>query len=157
MQTFSDNEKSRPRPARWSWLPRAALCCFWRGFGKRRGVRSKRTAQNFAFSEFWPFLHLFHVIMKNFYMFLSILIFSVCFILIFEKNAKTPHFRAAFLLCIFFINTSWCRWPDSNRYAIAGGGFWVHYVYQFHHTGGRQDVVYHISPQIARVVFHCWK
>ena len=23
----------------------------------------------------------------------------------------------------------WCRWPDSNRYAIAGGGFWVHYVY----------------------------
>ena len=29
----------------------------------------------------------------------------------------------------------WCRWPDSNRHAIAGGGFWVHYVYQFHHTG----------------------
>ena len=29
----------------------------------------------------------------------------------------------------------WCRWPESNRYAIAGGGFRVHYVYQFHHTG----------------------
>ena len=29
----------------------------------------------------------------------------------------------------------WCRWPDSNRYGIATGGFWVHYVCQFHHTG----------------------
>ena len=30
---------------------------------------------------------------------------------------------------------TWCRWPDSNRHAVASGGFWVHYVYQFHHTG----------------------
>ena len=29
----------------------------------------------------------------------------------------------------------WCRWPDSNRHGIATGGFWVHYVCQFHHTG----------------------
>ena len=21
--------------------------------------------------------------------------------------------------------TTWCRWPDSNRYAVASGGFWV--------------------------------
>ena len=119
MRTFSDNEKSRPRPARWSWLPWAALCCLWCGFGERRGVRGKRTAQNFAFSEFWPFLHLFHVILKNFYIFLSILIFSVCFIRIFEKYAKTPHFRAAFLLCIFFINTSWWRLLDSNQWPHA--------------------------------------
>ena len=31
--------------------------------------------------------------------------------------------------------TCWCRWPDSNRHGVATGGFWVHYVCQFHHTG----------------------
>ena len=119
MRTFSNNEKSRPRPARWSWLPWAALRCLWCGFGERRGVRGKCIAQNFSFWEFWPFLHLFHVILKNFYTFLSILIFSVCFIRIFEKDAKTPHQSAAFLLCIFFINTSWWTLTDLNRWPPA--------------------------------------
>ena len=114
MQTFSDNEKSRPRPARWSWLPRAALRCFWRGFGERQGVRGKHTAQNFAFSEFWPFLHLFHVIMKNFYTFLSILIFSVCFILIFEKTKKRRTFVRRFCCASF-----------SSTQVGARGGTWI--------------------------------
>ena len=30
------------------------------------------------------------------------------------KNAEMPHFRAAFLLCIFFINTFWSEMGDSN-------------------------------------------
>ena len=107
-------QKSRPRSARWFWLPWAALCCLWSSFGERQGVRVKRTAQDFSFWEFWPVLHLFHVILKNFYMFLSISIFSDHLSLILKKDAKIPHFRAAFLLCIFFINTSWRRWRDSN-------------------------------------------
>ena len=37
--------------------------------------------------------------------------------------------------CINSLRYSWCRWPDSNRHGIATGGFWVHYVCQFHHTG----------------------
>ena len=30
------------------------------------------------------------------------------------ENAEMPHFRAAFLLCIFFINTIWSEWRDLN-------------------------------------------
>ena len=29
----------------------------------------------------------------------------------------------------------WCRWWDSNPHGVAPGGFWIRYVYQFHHTG----------------------
>lgn len=39
------------------------------------------------------------------------------------KNAEMPHFRAAFLLCIFFINTFWCQWWDSNPHGVATNGF----------------------------------
>ena len=30
-----------------------------------------------------------------------------------------PHFRAAFLLCIFFVNTFWSEWGDSNSRHLA--------------------------------------
>ena len=29
----------------------------------------------------------------------------------------------------------WYQRPDSNRHAIAGKGFWIPHVYQFHHSG----------------------
>ena len=32
-------------------------------------------------------------------------------------------------LSFFWTRVFWCRWPDSNRHAVASGGFWVHYVY----------------------------
>ena len=35
------------------------------------------------------------------------------------ENAEMPHFRAAFLLCIFFINTIWSEWGDSNSRHLA--------------------------------------
>ena len=41
--------------------------------------------------------------------------FTTCFLLFFYLYAKTLHFRAVFLLCIFFINTFWSCWADSNR------------------------------------------
>ena len=55
-------------------------------------------------------------------------------------------------LCIKIGVLIWCRWPDSNRHAIAGGGFWVHYVYQFHHTGmvWNQNII--IIPFLIAVV-----
>ena len=43
--------------------------------------------------------------------------FSLVYSQIILINAKTPHFRAVFLLCIFFINTFWRRWRDSNSRA----------------------------------------
>ena len=49
----------------------------------------------------------------------------------------------------------WCRWPDSNRHGVATGGFWVHYVCQFHHTGKgaflQQKILYTNPYQKSRV------
>ena len=53
----------------------------------------------------------------------------------FRFICKNPAPKCGIFACIFFVNASWCRWWDSNPHAIAGGGFWIRYVYQFHHTG----------------------
>ena len=45
--------------------------------------------------------------------------FSLVYSQIILINAKTPHFRAVFLLCIFFINTFWRKRWDSNPRALA--------------------------------------
>ena len=47
----------------------------------------------------------------------------------------------------------WCRWPDSNRHGIATGGFWVHYVCQFHHTGISDIWYYTINRPENQVLF----
>ena len=47
-------------------------------------------------------------------LFLKIQLFRSEFAYFFLLDAKTPHFRAVFLLCIFFVNTFWSCWPDSN-------------------------------------------
>ena len=53
----------------------------------------------------------------------------------FAPNMRKTPINRSFSQGIFFVTLLWCRWPDSNRHGIATGGFWVHYVCQFHHTG----------------------
>ena len=74
-------------------------------------------------AEIAAFASLWSVIFGKRGLVFNSLTFSCYLASIFCKNAEMPHFRAAFLLCIFFINTFWCQWWDSNPHGVATNGF----------------------------------
>ena len=65
-------------------------------------------------AEIAAFASLWSVIFGKRGLVFNSLTFSCYLAIIFCKNAEMPHFRAAFLLCIFFINTFWSEMGDSN-------------------------------------------
>ncbi len=65
-------------------------------------------------AEIAAFASLWSVIFGKRGLVFNSLTFSCYLASIFCKNAEMPHFRAAFLLCIFFINTFWSEMGDSN-------------------------------------------
>ena len=65
-------------------------------------------------AEIAAFASLWSVIFGKRGLVFNSLTFSCYLAIIFCKNAEMPHFRAAFLLCIFFINTFWSEWRDLN-------------------------------------------
>ena len=65
-------------------------------------------------AEIAAFASLWNVILGKRGLVFNSLTFSCYLAIIFCKNAEMPHFRAAFLLCIFFINTFWSEMGDSN-------------------------------------------
>ena len=65
-------------------------------------------------AEIAAFASLWSVIFRKRGLVFNSLTFSCYLASIFCKNAEMPHFRAAFLLCIFFINTFWSEMGDSN-------------------------------------------
>ena len=70
-------------------------------------------------AEIAAFASLWSVIFRKRGLVFNSLTFSCYLASIFCKNAEMPHFRAAFLLCIFFINTFWSEWGDSNSRHLA--------------------------------------
>ena len=70
-------------------------------------------------AEIAAFASLWSVIFGKRGLVFNSLTFSCYLAIIFCKNAEMPHFRAAFLLCIFFINTFWSEWGDSNSRHLA--------------------------------------
>ena len=77
---------------------------------------------------------------------------NVAWILGFRHRKRGRNLDVSFLSSKFRPLSTWCRWPDSNRYGVATGGFWVHYVYQFHHTGlWNRNWLYNRIPLLARV------
>ena len=77
--------------------------------GAGKPERSKHfSAEIAAFASLWS------VILGKRGLVFNSLTFSCYLASILCKNAEMPHFRAAFLLCIFFINTFWSEWRDLN-------------------------------------------
>ena len=82
--------------------------------GAGKPERSKHfSAEIAAFASLWS------VILGKRGLVFNSLTFSCYLASILCKNAEMPHFRAAFLLCIFFINTFWSEWGDSNSRHLA--------------------------------------
>ena len=78
------------------------------------GGAGKPESSNHFNAEIAAFASLWSVIFGKRGLVFNSLTFSCYLAIIFCKNAEMPHFRAAFLLCIFFINTFWSEWSDSN-------------------------------------------
>jgi len=72
------------------------------------GAGKPESSKHFS-AEIAAFASLWSVIFGKRGLVFNSLTFSCYLASILRKNAEMPHFRAAFLLCIFFINTFWWR------------------------------------------------
>jgi len=70
------------------------------------GAGKPESSKHFS-AEIAAFASLWSVILGKRGLVFNSLTFSCYLASILCKNAEMPHFRAAFLLCIFFINTFW--------------------------------------------------
>lgn len=77
------------------------------------GAGKPESSKHFS-AEIAAFASLWSVILGKRGLVFNSLTFSCYLASILCKNAEMPHFRAAFLLCIFFINTFWRSGRDSN-------------------------------------------
>ena len=77
------------------------------------GAGKPESSKHFS-AEIAAFASLWSVILGKRGLVFNSLTFSCYLASILCKNAEMPHFRAAFLLCIFFINTFWSEMGDSN-------------------------------------------
>lgn len=77
------------------------------------GAGKPESSKHFS-AEIAAFASLWSLILGKRGLVFNSLTFSCYLASILCKNAEIPHFRVAFLLCIFFINTFWCRGWDSN-------------------------------------------
>ena len=77
------------------------------------GAGKPESSKHFS-AEIAAFASLWSVILGKRGLVFNSLTFSCYLASILCKNAEMPHFRAAFLLCIFFINTFWSEWRDLN-------------------------------------------
>ena len=84
------------------------------GFGD---VGEPESSKHFC-AEITVFASLWSVIWGKLGRSFDYLTFSCHLLCFLCKSAEMPHFRAAFLLCIFFVNTFWRRWRDSNSRAL---------------------------------------
>ena len=82
------------------------------------GAGKPESSKHFS-AEIAAFASLWSVIFGKRGLVFNSLTFSCYLASILRKNAEMPHFRAAFLLCIFFINTFWSEWGDSNSRHLA--------------------------------------
>ena len=82
------------------------------------GAGKPESSKHFS-AEIAAFASLWSVILGKRGLVFNSLTFSCYLASILCKNAEMPHFRAAFLLCIFFINTFWSEWGDSNSRHLA--------------------------------------
>ena len=78
------------------------------------GAGKPESSKHFS-AEIAAFASLWSVILGKRGLVFNSLTFSCYLASILCKNAEMPHFRAAFLLCIFFINTFWYARLDSNQ------------------------------------------
>ena len=81
------------------------------------GAGKPESSKHFS-AEIAAFASLWSVILGKRGLVFNSLTFSCYLASILCKNAEMPHFRAAFLLCIFFINTFWSEWGDSNARSL---------------------------------------
>ena len=82
------------------------------------GAGKPESSKHFS-AEIAAFASLWSVILGKRGLVFNSLTFSCYLASILCKNAEMPHFRAAFLLCIFFINTFWRSGWDSNPRNLA--------------------------------------
>ena len=95
-------------------------------------------------------LHLWHVIFILRSLILEAPSYCSGFLSVFLFIGKNPAPKCGIFACIFFVNATWCRWGDSNPHGVATGGFWVRYVYQFHHTGELSTSIPHTPQECKR-------